>query len=64
MFDENEPTRRKSAHLVGQDVSAMSIAELDETISALRAEIERLTETRQRKSASQAAAAALFRTSS
>lgn len=62
MFDENEPIRRKAAHVVGQDLSAMSIAELDETIAALRAEIERLAEARQRKTASQAAAAALFKT--
>lgn len=59
--DENEPQRRKSAYTLGQDVSAFSIADLDETLQALRAEIERLTETRTRKNASQAAADALFR---
>jgi uncharacterized small protein (DUF1192 family) len=61
VFDDNEPQRKKSAFILGQDVSAFSLADLDETIEALRAEINRLAETRAGKTASQSAADALFR---
>ncbi|MBN8533925.1 MAG: DUF1192 domain-containing protein [Rhizobiales bacterium] len=61
MFDDSEPQRKKSAFTIGQDVSAFSIADLDETIEALKAEMVRLAETRAKKTASQSAADALFR---
>lgn len=61
MFDDSEPQRKKSAFIVGQDVSAFSLADLDETMEALKAEMLRLTEMRAKKSASQNAADALFR---
>lgn len=61
MFDDLEPTKKKTAYLLGQDVSAFSLADLDETLKQLEAEIERLKAVRGQKSASQSAADALFR---
>lgn len=61
MFDDSEPTRKKTAYSLGQDVSAFSLADLDETMRQLEAEIARLAEIRKQKSASQSAADALFR---
>jgi uncharacterized small protein (DUF1192 family) len=59
LFDE-EPKRRV-AHEIGQELSLLSVAELDERIGILRAEITRLEEERTRKSSSKLAAEALFR---
>lgn len=61
MFDETEPQRKKSQFTIGQDVSAFSIADLDETVEALKAELIRLGEMRAKKTATQSAADALFR---
>ena len=61
MFDESEPQRKKSAFTIGQDVSAFSLADLDETMEALKAEMIRLGEVRTKKTATQSAADALFR---
>ncbi|MCO4317572.1 DUF1192 domain-containing protein [Phyllobacterium sp. 21LDTY02-6] len=59
VFDE-EP-RRKVAHEIGQDLSLLSVAELDERIELLKTEIVRLEEERGRKGSSKLAAEALFR---
>jgi uncharacterized small protein (DUF1192 family) len=59
LFDE-EP-RRKIVHDIGQDLSLLSVAELDERIVQLRSEIKRLEEERSRKGDSKVAAEALFR---
>ena len=59
LFDE-EP-RRKVVHDIGQDLSLLSVAELDERIVQLRSEIKRLEEERSRKGDSKVAAEALFR---
>jgi uncharacterized small protein (DUF1192 family) len=59
LFDE-EP-RRKIIHDIGQDLSLLSVSELDERIALLRAEITRLEEERSRKGDSKVAAEALFR---
>lgn len=61
MFDDLEPTRKKTAYILGQDVSAFSLADLDETMRQLEAEIARLAAVRTQKSASQSAADALFK---
>ncbi|MCA3631567.1 MAG: DUF1192 domain-containing protein [Methylobacterium sp.] len=61
MFDDLEPTRKKTAYVLGQDVSAFSLSDLDETMKQLEAEIARLGAVRKQKSASQSAADALFR---
>ncbi|MGH6861599.1 MAG: DUF1192 domain-containing protein [Phyllobacterium sp.] len=59
LFDE-EP-RRKLVHEIGQELSLLSVAELDERIALLRSEIVRLEEERARKGDSKVAAEALFR---
>lgn len=59
VFDE-EP-RRKVVHDIGQDLSLLSVSELDERIVLLRTEITRLEEERSRKDNSKVAAEALFR---
>jgi uncharacterized small protein (DUF1192 family) len=61
MFDDLEPTRKKTAYTLGQDVSAFSLADLAETMRLLEAEVERLKAVHKQKSASQSAADALFR---
>ena len=58
VFDD-EP-RRKTSHDIGQDLSALSIEELEERILLLRNEIERLDAAKARKAASMTAADAFF----
>lgn len=58
---EDEPPRRKAAHEVGQDLSLLSVNEIDERITLLAAEIERLKQAREAKAATKSAADALFR---
>lgn len=62
MFDdaENRP-RPQILHQIGQDLSTLSVSDLDERIEALRREIARLEEDRRRKQASQEAARAAFK---
>ncbi|AWN45874.1 DUF1192 domain-containing protein [Methylobacterium terrae] len=62
MFDdaENRP-RPQIPHQIGQDLSALSVSDLDERIEALRREIARLEEDKRRKQASQEAARAAFK---
>ena len=58
----DELTRLKPAtHEVGQDLSTLSIAEIDERIEILKSEIARLEEARGRKEASKDAASAFFK---
>ena len=59
-FLEEKP-RRKPAHELGQDLSLLSVSELDERIEILEREIERLKEARGRKEASRTAASAFFK---
>ena len=60
LFDD-EPVKRLKGHEIGQDLSLLSVGELDERIGLLRAEIERLEAERQAKSTTKTAAEALFR---
>ena len=60
LFDE-ESTKPKRVHELGQDLSLLSVAELDERIAQLNAEIERLRAERTAKGATRLAAEALFR---
>jgi uncharacterized small protein (DUF1192 family) len=55
------PPKRPMTHEIGQLLDTLSVAELDERILLLRAEITRLEETKRFKQDSQAAAAALFK---
>src|SRR5690606_38771758 len=60
LFDD-EPLARPKAHVIGQDLSLLSVGDLDERIGLLRAEIERLEAERKAKGATKTAAEALFR---
>ena len=59
-FGEERP-RPKASHVLGEDLSALSVSDLDERIALLLAEVERLRADRLRKDASRAAASAAFR---
>jgi uncharacterized small protein (DUF1192 family) len=63
--DEDDPfgTVRKPAthHEIGQPLDTLSVAELDERIGLLKAEIVRLEAMRQSKEASRQAAASIFK---
>ncbi len=60
MFEE-EPRKPVSAHVVGQDISLLSVDELSERIRLLKAEVERLEAERAKRGATKSAAEALFR---
>lgn len=60
IFDD-EPRKPASAHVVGQDISLMSVDELSERIAMLKAEIERLEGERAKRGQTKSAAEALFR---
>ncbi|MGH6761279.1 MAG: DUF1192 domain-containing protein [Phyllobacterium sp.] len=59
LFDE-EP-KKSGTHEIGQDLSLLSVDELDHRIALLRTEIARLQAERDQKGESKAAAEALFR---
>lgn len=58
---DEKPALRPLGHEVGQDLSTLSVHELQERIKLLEHEIERLNEAKVRKEASKAAADAFFR---
>ena len=57
----DDKPRPKPTHELGQDLSTLSVHELDERIEQLRYEIARLEEARSRKEASKNAASAFFK---
>jgi uncharacterized small protein (DUF1192 family) len=57
----DDKPRPKPTHDLGQDLSTLSVHELDERIELLKSEIARLTEARGRKEASKNAASAFFK---
>ena len=59
-WDEPKPKTSK-AITVGEDLTTLSVAELNERIATLAAEIERTKAELQAKQAHEAAAAALFK---
>ncbi|HEV7336367.1 MAG TPA: DUF1192 domain-containing protein [Bosea sp. (in: a-proteobacteria)] len=59
-FLEDDRPAPKRAHEIGQDLSQLSVAELEERIVLLEAEIVRLREAREKKNASRSAADAFF----
>jgi uncharacterized small protein (DUF1192 family) len=61
MISEDDPLRRPTRHEVGQELSALSIEEIDARIVLLTEEIERLRQARAKKEAVRGAADALFR---
>lgn len=60
LFDD-EPAKKKVVHEIGQDLSTLSVGELEERIAQLHAEIERLQAEKSAKGATRSAADALFR---
>ena len=58
--DDDRP-RKKIAHEIGQDLSLLSVEELNERIALLNAEIARLQEAMTKKRASKDAANAFFK---
>ncbi len=60
LFEEEAP-RKKLEHEIGQDLSPLSVAEIDARIALLQEEIERLRQARTAKDATRSAADALFR---
>lgn len=58
---EDEPRQPRSAHLIGEDLSLVSVEELQKRIALLHGEIERLEEELKRKGDSRSAAEAVFR---
>ncbi|CAN7252743.1 DUF1192 domain-containing protein [Bosea sp. LjRoot237] len=58
-LDDDRPAPKR-AHEIGQDLSQLAVAELDERIALLEAEIARLQEAREKKAASRSAADAFF----
>ena len=59
-FDE-EPVKKARVHEIGQDLSLLSVAELEERIGQLRIEIGRLETEMAAKGTTRQAAEALFR---
>ncbi len=60
LFDD-EPRKVVRVHEIGQDLSLLSVSELNERIGQLRTEIERLELDLKAKGATKAAAEALFK---
>ena len=61
--DDDKP-RKKVTHEIGQDLSLLSVAELNERVALLAGEIERLKQAVAKKSASKDAANSFFKSSS
>ncbi len=58
---EEEPPRKMRPHEIGQDLSLLSVADLEERIGLLKAEIERIEAELKAKGSTKQAAEALFR---
>ena len=58
--DDDRP-RKKISHEIGQDLSLLSVEELNERIALLRSEIERLEAASAKKRASKDAANSFFK---
>ena len=59
LFDDDRP-KPKRAHEIGQDLSLLSVGDLDERIAILKAEIARLEADKATKQATRMAAESLF----
>lgn len=61
MFDDETQPRKKRQHEIGQDLTPLSLDDIEDRIAQLEAEILRLREAQAKKRATQAAADALFK---
>ena len=60
-IEDDDKPRRKISHEIGQDLSLLSVEELNERMALLSAEIERLQAAVARKRASKDVANSLFK---
>ena len=60
-IEDDDKPRKKVTHEIGQDLSLLSIAELDERVALLRAEIMRFETAKAQKLAAQGAAQTFFK---
>lgn len=60
-FDDDVPKQPATTHVVGGDISLLSVDELTARIAVLQTEIERLESEREKKSEGRKAAESLFR---
>ena len=60
LFDDDRP-KKVVAHEIGQDLSLLSVTDLDQRIAILTAEIERLVTDKTQKTAIKTAAELLFK---
>jgi len=60
-WDEVQPKPKSTSIAIGEDLSGLSIGELEHRIAAFAAEIERVAAELQKKKAHEAAASALFK---
>ena len=60
-IEDDEKPRKKVTHEIGQDLSLLSVEELNERIALLTTEAERLREAMAKKRASKDAANAFFK---
>ncbi|PLX35880.1 MAG: DUF1192 domain-containing protein [Hyphomicrobiales bacterium] len=61
LFDDDRPVKRPVTHEVGQDLSQLSVAELEDRLALLRDEIERVEREIAGKEKSRSAADAFFK---
>ena len=61
MHDEQDRPQKKIIHEIGQDLSLLSVFELNERIVHLQAEISRLEQTRAAKASAKGAADLFFK---
>lgn len=59
-FTEDEPPKKKARHEIGQDLAALSVAELKSRVEELKAEIARIEGELDSKGTTRNAAEALF----
>jgi uncharacterized small protein (DUF1192 family) len=60
--DDDDGPRKKISHEIGQDLSLLSVEELNERIALLNTEADRLREAVAKKRASKDAASSFFKT--
>jgi uncharacterized small protein (DUF1192 family) len=60
-IEDDDRPKRKIVHDIGQDLSLLSVNELDERIALLKDEIARLEEARSKKQASRSVADQFFK---
>jgi uncharacterized small protein (DUF1192 family) len=60
-FDDDDKPKKKLVHEIGQDLTLLSAAELNERIALLKEEIARLEADRAKKAAVKSAASVFFR---